>query len=208
MEIEQNNKPTETNEANTIQSQDAETQALAWPQNRSDKDKTLWEYFVLCLTDKYFCFSGRARRKEYWSFMLFHYLIGIIFAMISDFLAVNNGNLQGIEILRTMVMIALFIPGVAVLFRRLHDVNFSGLWITMPWLAVFGVAFLSGYHNAANDGYHVGVSVKFFAQNDTGLILTWLLAISLIMMMFIIVLTLCKSQMKTNKYGPIPDGVK
>ena len=32
---------------------------------------SVWGYFVRCLTKKYSDFSGRARRKEWWSFALF-----------------------------------------------------------------------------------------------------------------------------------------
>ena len=36
---------------------------------------SLWGYFVRCITKKYSDFSGRARRKEWWSFALFELLI-------------------------------------------------------------------------------------------------------------------------------------
>ena len=29
-------------------------------------------YYIDCLTKKYACFSGRARRQEYWLFLLFN----------------------------------------------------------------------------------------------------------------------------------------
>ena len=42
---------------------------------------SVWGYFVRCLTTKYSDFSGRARRKEWWSFALFNVLISSLLSI-------------------------------------------------------------------------------------------------------------------------------
>ena len=44
-------------------------------------------YFIDCITKKYCCFAGRARRKEYWMFVLFSFLAGLVIGFVSGFLA-------------------------------------------------------------------------------------------------------------------------
>ena len=43
---------------------------------------------VTCLKDKYFCFSGRARRSEYWYFTLFTGIIGAVLGVLGNSTAV------------------------------------------------------------------------------------------------------------------------
>ena len=69
------------------------------------------------LTQRYFDFSGRASRLEYWSFIL----ISLWFIATSWGLGV----------------VVVFIPALAVTVRRLHDINRSGWWIFVPWVSFF-----------------------------------------------------------------------
>ena len=46
------------------------------------EDLSEWSYFVRCITTKYADFSGRAHRKEWWSFILFQALILIVPLML------------------------------------------------------------------------------------------------------------------------------
>jgi uncharacterized membrane protein YhaH (DUF805 family) len=74
-------------------------------------------------------FSGRAERKEFWSFFLFC-LIGELLLLALDvtldlyFPAIENGIFSGLFSLVT------FVPLVAVITRRLHDVGKSG-WLQL-----------------------------------------------------------------------------
>lgn len=84
--------------------------------------------------NKYATFKGRARRSEYWWFVLFYSLV-LIAAAILD-------NLFGITIEHTfygaiycIAALVLFLPNLAVTVRRLHDINKSGwniLWGIIP----------------------------------------------------------------------------
>lgn len=86
---------------------------------------------------KYAVFDGRARRKEYWYFMLFNFIFSfgllIVDVVIGAFSAeVSMGLLSGIYTL------AVLIPGIAVSVRRLHDTNRSGLWLLIGIIPLIG----------------------------------------------------------------------
>jgi len=74
---------------------------------------------------KYATFSGRARRKEYWMFVLFNCIFAIAFAVIDRFLGTREvfGNIYGLAVL---------VPGIAAGVRRMHDTNHSGWWLLLP----------------------------------------------------------------------------
>ena len=48
-------------------------------------------YFIDCLTKKYACFSGRARRQEYWLFVLFNFIASTILKFIAGALISMTG---------------------------------------------------------------------------------------------------------------------
>lgn len=166
-------------------------------------DKSVWDYFILCITEKYFCFKGRARRKEYWSFVLFNILIGLVLEFVGDFLRLNEGNTTGIDLLNRLISIALFVPGFAVLFRRLHDVNFSGWWITAPFIGFIVLGIIAGFQNAVSALY--GVRADYSMMKFMTSVLS---VVFVIPMLVVFALIFFKSDMKENKYGPIPQGVE
>ena len=89
--------------------------------------------WYITVLKKYAVFSGRARRKEYWMFVLFN----LIFATVANVL----DYLLGLFVLYVLYALAVLIPSLAVEVRRLHDVGkvvggFSSAWF--PSLAAFG----------------------------------------------------------------------
>jgi len=82
--------------------------------------------WYLKVLKQYADFSGRARRKEYWMFVLFNMIFAIV-AMILDFVL---GIAIGYSPLYVLYALAMLIPGLAVAVRRLHDVGKSG-WMTL-----------------------------------------------------------------------------
>ena len=83
-----------------------------------------------CL-NKYGTFVGRARRSEYWFFVVFGYLAGQATLPLS-FLVGHYGGLL------TLISLGLFLPGVAVGMRRLHDTNRSGWWLFLNFVPIAG----------------------------------------------------------------------
>ena len=95
-------------------------------------------YFIDCLTKKYACFSGRARRQEYWLFVLFNAIAGIIINVIGGVLAGATG-VDAFAFLGAIYNLAVLIPGFAVFFRRLHDTGRSGWWWLILFIPIVGV---------------------------------------------------------------------
>jgi uncharacterized membrane protein YhaH (DUF805 family) len=75
---------------------------------------------------KYAVFDGRARRQEFWMFVLFNVIISIVLQVIEGFLGLKMSN--GAGILSSLYSLAVLVPNIAVGVRRLHDTGRSGLW--------------------------------------------------------------------------------
>ncbi|MFD3325121.1 DUF805 domain-containing protein [Streptomyces sp. NPDC058701] len=80
---------------------------------------------------KYAVFSGRARRQEYWMYALFN--VGIIVV-----LAILDAVLGTAPILVGIYALGVFLPGLAVTVRRLHDLGKSGAWFLIALVPLIG----------------------------------------------------------------------
>ena len=78
---------------------------------------------------KYAVFDGRARRKEYWMFVLINFLITVVLSLI-DILIGTFSPQTGVGLLQGLYALAVLIPFIAVTVRRLHDTGRSG-WSTL-----------------------------------------------------------------------------
>ena len=88
-----------------------------------------------CLS-KYVVFSGRARRSEYWWFVLFSFLVSIV-ASILD-LVLGTDYDRGSGLIGTIASLALLLPSLAVGVRRLHDTSRTGWWILIGLVPIIG----------------------------------------------------------------------
>ena len=82
----------------------------------------------------YAVFSGRARRKEYWFFFLFNVLIAIVLRLVDGALFAG----AGVAVLSLLFGLAVFLPGLAVMVRRLHDTDRSGWWVLISLIPLIG----------------------------------------------------------------------
>lgn len=89
-----------------------------------------------CLS-KYVDFKGRARRSEYWYFTLFTFLVGVVTSIIDSVIGTDYGTTSG-GLVNTVASLALFLPGLAVGVRRLHDTGRSGWWILIGIIPIIG----------------------------------------------------------------------
>ena len=92
-------------------------------------------YYVEVLK-KYAVFSGRARRAEYWTFVLCNIIIGITIAFIEKAIVSNQEFGEGV--LSIIYSIAILIPSLAVLIRRLHDTNHNFAWLFIYLVPLIG----------------------------------------------------------------------
>jgi len=80
---------------------------------------------------KYINFAGRARRKEYFYFLLFTFLTSFVLAFIDEFINIKfeYAPKQYIGILSIAYNLFILIPSLGVSVRRLHDSGKSGWWM-------------------------------------------------------------------------------
>jgi uncharacterized membrane protein YhaH (DUF805 family) len=86
---------------------------------------------------KYAVFSGRARRKEYWMFVLFN-IIFLIVAVILDNILGTAIEDVGYGLFYIVYSLAVLIPAIAVGVRRLHDTDRSGWWLLISLIPIIG----------------------------------------------------------------------
>jgi len=84
---------------------------------------------------KYVTFTGRSSRSAYWWFYLFGLLV-VVAALIIDF-AIGT-----YPIIYVVATLALLLPNLAVLVRRLHDSGRSGWWILIALVPLIGAIVL------------------------------------------------------------------
>ena len=93
---------------------------------------------------KYFDFSGRASRSEYWFWILFAALCSLAGLVLDIAFDWGRNPEEGTGPLATLVSLATFIPSTAVSVRRLHDTNRSAWWlggVVLGWF-VFAVVLI------------------------------------------------------------------
>lgn len=103
--------------------------------------------YYLKVLKQYADFNGRARRKEYWIYNIINSIIGGLLFFLDyllgttiDFLDLGEGNSLGI--LYLVYALFVFIPGVAVAVRRLHDVGKSGWMLLIALIPLIGPIWL------------------------------------------------------------------
>jgi uncharacterized membrane protein YhaH (DUF805 family) len=89
--------------------------------------------WYLAVWQQYAVFSGRARRKEYWMFALFNFIVSFILGLVTGFLGGILGVGTTLSNAATVAYsLAVLIPGIAVAVRRMHDTGRSGWWVLLP----------------------------------------------------------------------------
>ena len=82
---------------------------------------------------KYAVFSGRSRRREYWYFVLFNIIVGIVLGWIDALLGTRGSYYAGAGLLSGIYSLAVLIPTLAVSVRRLHDIDRAWGPLTPRW---------------------------------------------------------------------------
>lgn len=98
------------------------------------------EWYLKCLR-QYADFSGRARRKEYWMFLLINMLIFIVLGFVDKAIGFTFGD-SSVGVFYITYSICVTIPGLAVVVRRLHDVGRSGWWYFIVLIPLIGAIIL------------------------------------------------------------------
>ena len=95
------------------------------------------------LMNNYVYWGGRASRSEYWWFFLFTIILQFI-ALAIDIVVLGYDMMDpgAIQIVGTIAGLALFLPSLCVLVRRLHDLGKSGWWFLIALIPFLGIIVL------------------------------------------------------------------
>ena len=91
---------------------------------------------------QYVDFKGRARRSEYWYFSLFSVLISIVLGIIDIFVLGADPFAGESGMLGNLYSLAVLLPSLGVLVRRLHDVGKSGWFFLIVFIPLIGFIWL------------------------------------------------------------------
>jgi uncharacterized membrane protein YhaH (DUF805 family) len=114
------------------------------------KTSTTMKWYLKVLRH-YTDFSGRARRTEYWMFVLFNLLFSIAAMVIDNLVGITfsftnptTGDLMPFfyGYVYLLYVLAVFLPGLAVLVRRLHDAGKSGWMFFICLIPIIGAIWL------------------------------------------------------------------
>jgi uncharacterized membrane protein YhaH (DUF805 family) len=95
--------------------------------------------------DHYVKFDGRASRSEFWWWVLFAILVSIAANIVDAVI--------GVMLFSWLVSLALFLPGLSVSIRRLHDTNRTGWWVLIGLIPLIGlIVLLIFYLETGNPG--------------------------------------------------------
>lgn len=121
---------------------------------------------------KYATFSGRASRSEFWWVYLFLLIVNVVFGILGQ---IGSNNVLGTIVsgLEGIWGLAIIVPSIALLVRRLHDSNMSGWFAFLPYglyvggILAFFVALLTGAGGIADalsgGGFSLSGSAAFVA---------------------------------------------
>jgi uncharacterized membrane protein YhaH (DUF805 family) len=95
------------------------------------------KWFVKCMK-QYADFGGRARRTEFWMFVLFNIIFSVIASLIDRAIGFKIGAIQ-MGIIGLIYSLAVLIPALAVSVRRLHDIGKSGWMVLINLIPLIGL---------------------------------------------------------------------
>ena len=178
------------------------------------KEKMSFGKAISTCFSKLFTFEGRARRSEYWYFFLFTSIISLTYmafgmmfdSIIAPTLGENTDNVIKLTgpLINNTISVIVFLLGLSVTVRRLHDIECSG-WLIIP-LSVLPnlIAMLyNSYWPSANSLLKSGnITPEAFAGIAVTLVFILLFFIGILVVKLIL---FCKAGTEgPNQYGPDP----
>jgi uncharacterized membrane protein YhaH (DUF805 family) len=109
-------------------------------------------HWYLHVLKHYAEFSGRARRSEYWNFVL----LNLIVAFVLSFADTVVRKILGFGVFGPVYALVVLLPSIAVSIRRLHDTDRSGWWLLLAFVPIVGLVliwFLAEDGNAGTNRY-------------------------------------------------------
>lgn len=95
---------------------------------------------MCCLRQKYVDFNGRAKRGEYWYFILFQVIVYVALLILQTVcLGLGLSAIAGIfSIISLLFLVGTLLPGISAAVRRLHDINKCGWFYLVGFIPLIG----------------------------------------------------------------------
>lgn len=190
---------------------------------------TMIEATKSCLK-KYFTFSGRASRSEYWNFVLVLLLASIVMSLMNAMIfgpdvtsaykitrtstgeiseGIHQSKTYGPGPITTVFNLLFLMPMLAVTWRRMHDIGRSGwhlLLVTAISFAVIAGTLLGFTTEVATSAQAQAAGVpEFVKMPSPPMPLIWLSLLTILATFIILLRWLTRaSQAATNFFGPNP----
>ena len=87
----------------------------------------------------YVVWNARSTRSEYWWWTLFTVILSLVATAIDSFVFSTNTMAGGIGPTSAILTVALFLPGLSLWIRRLHDTDRSGWWVWIVLIPIVGL---------------------------------------------------------------------
>lgn len=84
----------------------------------------------------YVVWNARSTRSEYWWWTLFAFIVAVVSSLIDS--ALFGSEMGGFGLLGTITSLVLFLPGLSVFIRRLHDTDRTGWWFWIVFIPIVG----------------------------------------------------------------------
>lgn len=166
--------------------------------------------WYLMVIKKYSTFTGRARRKEFWMFVLMNLIFGTVAKLLDEVLGLNlpgSGFMDG-GIINLLYSLFVIVPTLALTVRRFHDIGKSGwvyfrfvlaaILVTIVWVAMILV-------KAIKSGMSLDPEDMDLATMGQFLVPTMIYGVVMLGIgVWSLVLMVRDSQPGENKYGPNP----
>lgn len=161
------------------------------------------KYYYIIFFKSYFNFKGRATGREYW-------ILAFIHASLLSFIQL----IHSVTFVPFMIalFVAVFIPTLAAIFRRLHDKNRRGLFLLLALMIplILGLcicipAVMMGNY-AQTDPYGVGVRAAAAGGEMLSILIAApFLLVAFVVNIYMIVLFCQEGDKNRNQYGLSPD---
>ena len=174
---------------------------------------TLFQHFQRCYSQKFLCFTGRSRRREFWGFALYYGLATLATMLLllgASFctLYTNSSVMLYVTIMLWGVLqlyqVASLLPLLAVTTRRLHDVGRAGWWQLIAYIPAL---LLLAFYVWMTHGLSPLLLVVLVSSGATGVL--WLggilLALTLVGVITLLVFLGRRGEQVENKYGLNPE---
>ncbi|MCA0929928.1 DUF805 domain-containing protein [Ruegeria profundi] len=177
---------------------------------------TFGEAVKTCFS-KFFTFSGRASRPEYWFFFLFIVIWNIIAGIIdwqfftqvatTETETSTSVTATSSQPVQSIVSLIVFFPHLAVAWRRMHDTGRSGLYALLPILLILGAGAVLFFGIGLASSFQHGGNLDILFTRATLLIVIPTLLILFVSPLLVLWWLTRPSQQGTNQYGPNPHEV-